>query len=82
MGRSLLIIWCDTSKQTSKQIRLVTLRLRLDLYDYSDVCIIVKENITITEPNDKAYSKNLAFKNLFFAYKKNNTLIDNADINW
>ena len=43
--------------------------------------LLLKKNITITESNDKAYSKNLAFKNLFFAYKKNNILIDNADIN-
>lgn len=74
MGRSLLSIWRDTSRQISKQIRLVTLRLGLDLYDDSDAYIIVKENITITEPNDKAYRKNLAFKNnasfIFCIYKK------------
>ena len=37
--------------------------LRSDLCDYSDAYIIIKEKITVTETNNDAYDKKLAFKN-------------------
>ena len=37
--------------------------LKSDLCDYSDVYIIVKGDITVTNPASDAYDKKLAFKN-------------------
>ena len=37
--------------------------LRSDLCDYSDAYIVVKGDITVTDPNNNAYDKKLAFKN-------------------
>ena len=37
--------------------------LKSDLCDYSDAYIVVKENITVTNPNSDAYNKKLVFKN-------------------
>ena len=37
--------------------------LRSDLYDFSDAYIVVKATITVTNPNNDAYDKKLAFKN-------------------
>ena len=57
--------------------------LRSDLCDFSDVYIIVKGTITVTDPNNDAYNKKLAFKdNVPFAScisKINNTLVGNAE---
>ena len=57
--------------------------LRSDLCDFSDAHIAVKGKITITDPNNDAYEKKLAFKNnvLFVSCisKINNTLTDNAE---
>ena len=57
--------------------------LRSDLSDYSDVYIVVKGEITVTNPNNYAYDKKLAFKNnapfISCISKINNTLIDNAE---
>ena len=47
----------------SKQIRFKTSMLRSDLCDFSDAYIVVKGTITVTNPNDPNYKKNLAFKN-------------------
>ena len=47
----------------SKQIRFKTSMLRSDLCDYSDAYIVVKGDITVTDPNNNAYDKKLAFKN-------------------
>ena len=56
--------------------------LTSDLCDYSDTYIVVKGKITVTNPNNDAYGKKLAFKNnapfLSCILKINNTLIDNA----
>ena len=56
--------------------------LRLDLRDYSDAYVVVKGTINVTDPNNNAYDKKLAFiKNTPFSnliLKINNTLIDNA----
>ena len=57
--------------------------LRSDLCDYSDAYIVVKGKITVTNPNNDAYDKKLAFKNnVTFTScisKINNTLIDNSE---
>ena len=57
--------------------------LRSDLCDFSDAYIAVKGKITITDPNNDAYEKKIAFKNnaLFVSCisKINNTLTDNAE---
>ena len=56
---------------------------RSDLCDYSDAYIVVKGNITVTNPDNDAYGKKLAFKNnapfSSRVSKINNTLIDNAE---
>ena len=57
--------------------------LRSDLCDYSDAYIVVKGTITVTDPDNDAYDKELTLKNKApFAScisKINNTLIDNAE---
>ena len=67
----------------SKQIRFKISMLRSDLYDFSDVYVVVKGTITVTNPNNNAYDKKLAFKNyapfVSCISKINNTLIDNAE---
>ena len=66
----------------NKQIRLKISMLRSDLFYYSDAYIVVKENITVTDPNNANYDKILAFKdNAPFTNcisKINNVLTDNA----
>ena len=47
----------------SKQIRFKTSMLRSDLCDFSDAYIVVKGAITVTNPDNNAYDKKLAFKN-------------------
>ena len=37
--------------------------LRSDLCDFSNAYIVVKGMITVTDPNNDAYDKKLAFKN-------------------
>ena len=67
----------------SKQIRFKTSMLRSDLCDYSDAYIVVKGDITVTDPNNNAYDKKLAFENnapfISCILKINSTLIDNAE---
>ena len=67
----------------SKQIRFKTSMLRSDLCDFSNAYIVVKGTITITNPDNNAHDKKLAFKNnapfVFCISKINNTLIDNAE---
>ena len=57
--------------------------LSSDLSDFSDAYIVVKGKITVTNPNNDAYDKKLAFKNsapfLSCISKINNTLINNAE---
>ena len=57
--------------------------LRSDLCNFSDAYIVVKETFTVTDPNNDAYDKKLAFKNnaLFVSCisKINNILVDNAE---
>ena len=67
----------------NKKIRFKTSMLRSDLCDYGDAYIVVKGNITVTNPDNDAYDKKLAFKNnapfTSFISNINNTLIDNAE---
>ena len=67
----------------SKQIRLHTSMLRSDLRDYSDAYIVVEGTINVTDPNNNAYDKKLAFRNnkpfISWISKINNTLIDSAE---
>ena len=67
----------------SKQTRFKTSMLWSDLCDFSDAYIVVKGTITVTNPDNNAYDKKLAFKNnvLFVSgiYKIHNTLIDSAE---
>ena len=57
--------------------------LRSDLCDFSEAYIVVKETITVTNPNNDAHDKKLAFKInapfLSCISKINNTLVDNAE---
>ena len=57
--------------------------LQSDLYDYSDTYIVVRGTIAVTDPNDDAYDKKLAFKSnapfISCITKINNTLIDNSE---
>ena len=41
----------------NKEIGIKTSMLRSDLCDYSDACIVVKGNITVTEPDDSNKKK-------------------------
>ena len=72
----------DDRYKPSKQTRFKASMLRLDLRDYSDAYVVVKGTINVTDPNNNAYDKKLAFiKNTPFSnliLKTNNTLIDNA----
>ena len=67
----------------SKQIRYKTSTLRSDLCDFSGAYIVVKGTIAVTNPDNNAYDKKLAFKNnapfVSCISKINNTLIDNAE---
>ena len=57
--------------------------VRSDSCDYSDVYIAVKGKITVTDPDNDAYEKELTLKNIApftsCILKINNTLIDNAE---
>ena len=57
--------------------------LRSDLCDYSDAYIIITGKLIVTNPDNDAYDKKLAFKNngLYVSCisKINNALIDNAE---
>ena len=67
----------------SKQIRFKTSMLRSNLCDFSNVYIVAKGTITVTNPDNNVYDKELAFKNsvpfVSCISKINNTLIDNAE---
>ena len=56
--------------------------LRSGICDYSDAQIVVKGDITVTDPVNNLYDKKIAFNNAPFTscvLKINNTLIDNAE---
>ena len=47
----------------NKEIRIKTSMLRSDLCDFSDAYIVVKGDITVTEPDNAKRNKSVAFKN-------------------
>ena len=56
--------WVKVYDQSgSADDRYKTLMLRSDLCDYSDAYIVVKGKITVTNPNNDAYDKELTLKN-------------------
>ena len=67
----------------NKPIRFKTSMLRSDLCDFSDAYIVTKGKITVTDPNNDAYDKKIAFKNntpfVSCISKINNTFIGNAE---
>ena len=73
----------DDRYKPNKQIRFKTSMLRSDLCDYSDAYILVKGTITVTNPDNDEFDKELTLKNnapfVSFILKINNTLIDNAE---
>ena len=82
--------WIEVQSQsgntynTSKPIRFKTSMLRSDLCDYSDVYVLVKGKITITNPNDNAnFNEELTLKTNapFFSCisKINGELVENAE---
>ena len=48
---------------TNKEIRIKTPMLRTNLCDFSDAYIVVKRDITVTEPNNARRNKSVVFKN-------------------
>ena len=81
--------WIEVHNQSggthniNKQIRFKTSMLRSDLCGYSDTYIVVKGKIIVTNPDNDAYDKKIAFKNnapfTSCILKINNTNIDNAE---
>ena len=73
----------DNKYKPNKQIRFNTSTLRSNLCDYSDTYIVMKGTITVTDPDNDAYDKELILKsNAQFVScisKINNTLIDDAE---
>ena len=67
---------------SNKKIRFKTPMLRSDLCDYNDAYIVVTGKITVTNPDNNADDKKLAFKNnapfISCVSKVNNTLIDDT----
>ena len=72
----------DRYKPT-KQIRFETQMVQSNLYDFNDADIVVKGTITVTNRNNDACNKKLAFKSnapfISCISKINNTLIDRAE---
>ena len=67
----------------NKEIRIKTPMLRSDLCDFSDAYIVVKGDITVTNPNNARRNKAVAFKNntpfINCISKINGVKIDNAE---
>ena len=67
----------------NKPVRFKTSMLRSHLGDFSDTYIVLKGKITVTNQNNGAYDKKLAFKNhtpfVSCISKINNTFIENAE---
>ena len=67
----------------NKEIRIKTSMLRSDLCDFSDVYIVVKGTITVTNPDNAKRNKSVAFQNnapfLNCISKINGIKIDNAE---
>ena len=67
----------------NKENRIKESMLRSDLCDFSDAYIVVKGNITVTDPGNAKRNKSVAFKNnapfINCISKINNVLIDKAE---
>ena len=67
----------------NKKIRIKTPMLRSDLFDFSDAYIVVKGDITVTDPNNAKRNKAVAFENnapfINCISKINGINIDNAE---
>ena len=67
----------------NKEIRIKTSMLRSDLCDFSDAYIVLKVNITVTNPDNAKRNKSVSFKNnapfINCISKTNGTQIDNAE---
>ena len=68
---------------SNKKIRIKTSMLRSDLCDFSDAYIVVKGDITVTNPNNAKRNKSVTFKNnapfINCIKKFNGIKIDNAE---
>ena len=73
----------EGSYNANKEIRIKASMLRSDLCDYSDAYIVLKGNITITNPDNAKRNKAVAYKNnapiINCISKINNVKIDNAE---
>ena len=69
--------------RVNKEIRIKTPMLRSDLCDFSDAYIVVKGEITVTNPNNAKRNKAVAFKNnapfINCISKVNGVQIDNVE---
>ena len=69
--------------RVKKETRIKTLMLRSNLCDYSDVCIVLKGYIAVTNPDDGKRNKSVTFKNnapfINCISKSNGVQIDNAE---
>ena len=54
----------EKNYDVNKKIRIKTLMLRSDLYDYSDGFIVVKGDIIVNDPNDAKETKTLHLKTM------------------
>ena len=83
--KKLIEIYDQSEKNYSinKEIRIKTSMLRSDLCNFSDAYIIVKRDITVTNPNNAKRNKAVAFKNnapfINCISKINGIKIDNAE---
>ena len=73
----------EKSYNVNKEIRIKTPMLRSDLCDFSNAYIVVKGDITVTEPDNAKRNKSVAFKNdapfINCISKINGVQIDNAE---
>ena len=73
----------EKNYSVNKEIRIKTSMLRSDLCDFSDAYIVVKGDITVTNPNNAKRNKAVAFKNnapfINCISKINGVKIDNAE---
>ena len=73
----------EKNYNVNKEIRIKTPMLRSNLCDFSDAYIVVKGDITVTNPNNAKRNKAVAFKNnapfINCISKINGVQIDNAE---
>ena len=73
----------EKNYSVNKEIRIKTSMLRSDLCDFSDAHVVVKGNITVTNPDNAKRNKSVVFKNnapfINCISKINGVQIDNAE---